>query len=89
MGLLSSSLFTACLIVPCAGTRSIQASLLKYVTCFNMVSYASKHCYIFVQFFNDRSCQKDVRSFVVLCKCQEKFKIEDWEVKNNLFLDEL
>lgn len=31
------------------------------------------------QFFNDRSCQKDVQNFFVLCKCEEKFKIEEWE----------
>ena len=34
-----------------------------------------------VQFFADRSCQNDIKGFIVVCKCGEwQGSLDDWEV---------
>ena len=33
-----------------------------------------------LQFFNDKRCQKDIQELQVVCKCEEKFSLEDFEV---------
>ena len=42
--------------------------------------------YVFIsfQYFNDRSCQKDIRDLQVVCKCEDKFSLEEFEVNNSI-----
>ncbi len=77
-------MFTDYSIVHCVERKLILASQARYILAIVSITRRNEHveCKMlcFMQFFNDRSCQKDVRSFVVLCKCGEKLKIEEWEV---------